>query len=125
MELLYNIPRLARKWITQSNFTSARKISIANPLKQLMTACCMSNPRLSRALIVESKRPGLRPQNMWIFTALPSRNLTSTCIYKQLELYYSKVHLENHICSIRVSIDKGLNEIILSAILLKGKKKSP
>ncbi len=67
-------------------------MSIANPLKQLMTACCMSNPRLSKALIVESKRPGLRPQNMWIFTALPSRNLTSTCIIykKKVELYYSK-----------------------------------
>jgi len=38
----------------------------------------MSNPRLSKALIVESNRPGLRVQNMWMFTALPSRNRTST-----------------------------------------------
>lgn len=66
--------------MTGSNNTSARKISMANPLKQLMTACWMSNPRLSTALIVESNRPGLLPQNMWIFTALPSRSLTSTYI---------------------------------------------
>lgn len=59
-------------------FTSALKMSIANPLKQLMTACWMSNPRLSIALMVESNRPGLRAQNMWIFTALPSRKRTST-----------------------------------------------
>lgn len=51
---------------------------MAKPLKQLITACWMSSPRLSNALIVESKRPGLRPQNMWIFTALPSLALTST-----------------------------------------------
>jgi hypothetical protein len=40
----------------------------------------MSNPRLSKALMVDSKRPGLRAQNMWILTALPSRNRTSTYI---------------------------------------------
>ena len=59
--------------------TSARKISIANPLKQLMTACWTSKPRPSKVLIVESKRPGRRPQNMWMLTALPSLNLTSIC----------------------------------------------
>lgn len=64
--------------MTVGNNTSARKTSIAKPLKQLMTACWMSSPRLSKVLMVESKRPGLRPQNMWIFTALPSRSLTST-----------------------------------------------
>lgn len=64
------------------SYTSARKISMAKPLKQLMTACWMSNPRLSKALIVESKRPGLRPQNMWMFMALPSRSLTSTFTFQ-------------------------------------------
>lgn len=63
-----------------NNITSARNISMANPLKQLMTACWISRPRLSTALIVESNRPGLLPQNMWMFTALPSRSLTSTYI---------------------------------------------
>lgn len=58
--------------------TSARNTSRANPLKQLITACWMSNPRLSKALIVESKRPGLRAQNMWMLTALPSLSRTST-----------------------------------------------
>uniref|UniRef100_A0A7C8ZUP7 Uncharacterized protein n=1 Tax=Opuntia streptacantha TaxID=393608 RepID=A0A7C8ZUP7_OPUST len=56
---------------------SAQKISMANPLKQLMTACWMSKPRPSKALIVDSNSPGLRPQNMWMLTALPSLNLTS------------------------------------------------
>lgn len=51
---------------------------MAKPLKQLMTACWMSSPRLSKALIVDSRRPGLRAQNMWMFTALPSLILTST-----------------------------------------------
>lgn len=54
---------------------------MAKPLKQLMTACWMSRPRLSKALMVESNTPGLRPQNIWMFTALPSLTLTST--YKQ------------------------------------------
>ena len=58
--------------------TSARKTSIANPLKQLMTACSMSRPRPSRAVIVDSRMPGLRAQNMWILTACPSLILTST-----------------------------------------------
>ena len=65
-------------WYQRKKHTSALKTSKANPLKQLITACWMSNPRLSRVLIVESKRPGLRAQNMWILTALPSLTLTST-----------------------------------------------
>lgn len=61
-----------------SKLTSARKTSSANPLKQLITACWISSPSPSSALIVERRRPGLRAQNMWILTALPSLTLTST-----------------------------------------------
>lgn len=75
---------------SQKEGTSARKISKANPLKQLITACWMSSPRLSRALIVESKRPGLRLQNIWIFTALPSLALTSTYKYKKICMHHLK-----------------------------------
>ena len=68
------------KWslAKRDNYTSALNTSKAKPLKQLITACCTSNPRLSKALMVESKRPGRRVQNMWMLTALPSLTLTST-----------------------------------------------
>lgn len=74
--------RIQQKWYWCGDHwpqqTSARKTSIAKPLKQLMTACSMSRPRLSRAVIVDSRMPGLRAQNMWILTACPSLILTST-----------------------------------------------
>lgn len=63
--------------------TSARNISNAKPLKQLITACWMSRPRLSIARRVDSRIPGLRPQNMWMLTARPSLSLTSTYAYHQ------------------------------------------
>lgn len=59
--------------------TSARKTSRAKPPKQLITACCTSSPRLSRALMVASRRPGRRAQNMWMLRARPSRMTTCTC----------------------------------------------
>lgn len=59
-------------------FTSALKTSRAKPLKQLMTACWMSRPSPSSALIVERRRPGRRAQNICMLTARPSRTLTST-----------------------------------------------
>lgn len=49
----------------------------------------MSRPRPSRALIVESRRPGLRAQNMCIFTALPSLTLTST--YREKNMQYTEI----------------------------------
>lgn len=58
--------------------TSALKTSRVNPLKQLTTACWTSRPRPSIAFIALSRRPGLRAQNMWMFTARPSLILTST-----------------------------------------------
>lgn len=64
--------------------TSARNRSIAKPLKQLMTACCTSNPMASSALTVERRSPGRRAQNIWMLSAWPSFFLTSTwaCEYK-------------------------------------------
>lgn len=38
----------------------------------------MSSPRLSIALIADSKIPGLLPQNIWMLIPLPSLSLTST-----------------------------------------------
>lgn len=69
-------------------------MSMAKPLKQLMTACWMSRPRLSKALMVESRRPGLRPQNIWMFTALPSLTLTSTYAEKPKLHYWSTILME-------------------------------
>lgn len=68
---------LEEQW-GKKKHTSARSTSKANPLKQLMTACWMSSPRLSRAFKVDCKRPTLRSQNMCILTPLPSLILTST-----------------------------------------------
>ena len=67
--------------------TSASKISIANPLRQLMTSCLTSRPEPSRALIVDRSKPGFLEQNMWMFRAFPSLVLTSTCISRERILY--------------------------------------
>lgn len=77
----------------------------------------MSNPRLSKALMVESNRPGLRVQNMWIFTALPSRNRTST---------YTKN--ENNNCTVtsrKLSIDKQCSNVYISLCQTKIDKSRP
>lgn len=83
----YTVKTVSAIRYPKKKHTSARNTSKANPLKQLITACWTSKSRLSKALMVESKRPGLREQNMWILTVRPSLTRTSTCKI-QLTKYY-------------------------------------
>lgn len=58
--------------------TSEQEACIAKSLKQLMTHCCISNPRASSVFTVESRRPGFAPQQT---STLVSPSLLSTSNY--------------------------------------------
>ena len=68
-------------------YTSALNTSREKSLKQLMLAWCTSNPRLSNAIIVETKTPGLEAQIICMLTIPPSLTLTSTCKYNHIIIY--------------------------------------
>lgn len=58
--------------------TSEQEACIAKSLKQLMTHCCISNPKASSVFTVESRRPGFAPQQT---STLVSPSLLSTSNY--------------------------------------------